>query len=588
MGSRREAPVGANGTETSSRRPSRLPVLLVAIGLLFYWIGLPPLKQPWGGYIASFFLCAAVYIPFPSGRRTWLGIYLVSALFWLALLQGIRLAYWPLWGGWIALSLYVAVYVPLFVATAKRLRTQTMFPLPIACAVSWCGWELIRSYFATGFSACMLAHTQTPWPPLLNIASHLGMFGVSFFVMLAGASVFYASIPFWESKFGSLPERTRRERIGFRCGNVLVGVWLAHSIAIYNRYEEKLQEMAPIKPLGGFLLVQHNMPTMFESDPEGLRISWAEYARETRKGIQTYGADKVEVVVWPESTFEDGFQIPWWFDWDQHSELGSEWGIQAGELRSYVEEHLAKKWSRLTPDAPFPISYLVGGGVMQLKDGKVRRYNAALWLTPDPSRKELPIVQFYGKRHLVMFGEYIPIVSDFPDLLAKFGMGALDSGERFEAWKTRSGMVIAPAICFENVVPQLIQRQLQELEKEGKTPDLLVTITNDGWFRGSSLLDHHLNNAIGCAVENRRPMLVAANSGISAWIDSTGRVVKSLGRFETGTIFAEPIPDARWGLWQSIGDWPARIAAILALLPWFMAIAGRMKRKITDKPDAQV
>jgi apolipoprotein N-acyltransferase len=348
----------------------------------------------------------------------------------------------------------------------------------------------------------------------------------------------------------------------------------------YQRYEQFLLEHAPIKPLGRILLVQGNMPTMFESDPEGLRVSWSEYARLTRRAFAAESDHRIDAVLWPESTFDDGTPLPGWFDWDGKSPFPPEWPNGPHELLEVIQRRMKEKWNRLTPDTPFPVSYLVGSGVLKLSDRGLQRYNAALWLQRPETPSSPPLVDYYSKRHLVMFGEYIPFANWFPGLLAAFGLGAMDSGDRFIAWRLPSGAVLAPSVCFEDVVPQLVHQQVVDLSRQGKTPDLLVNITNDAWFRGSSLLDHHLNNAIGCAVENRRPMLVAANSGISAWIDGSGRIVQSLERFEEGTILAEPIPDARWGLWQRVGDWPARALGFIALLPPIVGMLRFFSRRV--------
>jgi apolipoprotein N-acyltransferase len=217
--------------------------------------------------------------------------------------------------------------------------------------------------------------------------------------------------------------------------------------------------------------------------------------------------------------------------------------------------------------APFRNSkpqFLLGTDVLKVRSGETSMYNTALWVPSEAT----PDAEYYAKQHLVMFGEYIPILSSFPSFLKSIGMGQLESGLESKAWKLPSGAVFSASVCFENVIPHLLHSQIRNLNKQGNAPDLLVNVTNDGWFRGSSILDHHLNNAIFAAVENRRPMLVAANLGISAWIDGDGRLVRALPRMEPGFIIAEPIPDGRWGLWQSIGDLPAMFLAIVTLMPF--------------------
>ena len=84
---------------------------------------------------------------------------------------------------------------------------------------------------------------------------------------------------------------------------------------------------------------------------------------------------------------------------------------------------------------------------------------------------------------------------------------------------------LAPNICYETVLPHVIRNQLAALRQEGQEPQILVNVTNDGWFWGSSELEQHLACGVYRTVECRRPMVIAANTGISAWIDADGRIL---------------------------------------------------------------
>jgi len=159
------------------------------------------------------------------------------------------------------------------------------------------------------------------------------------------------------------------------------------------------------------------------------------------------------------------------------------------------------------------------------------------------------------------------------------GMQAASSSDRAVAFDLPGRSTIAPSICFENVLPHVLHRQIRALERQGKSPDVMVNITNDGWFRGSSILDHHLANATLSAVENRRPMLVAANTGLSAWIDGSGKRVAISGRLKADFIIAEPYRDGRWGLWQSVGDWPIRWVALVCFSLWVWPVLGARFRR---------
>jgi len=138
-----------------------------ALACLLLWLAFPPV-----GCWPLSFVSIALFIPtilrdekLSAKEYRWL--WYCSSLLWLALLQGIRLAYWPLYGGWIALGLYCGVYLPLWVGTCRELVHRWKIPWQIAAPCTWVTWELFRGYFITGFSACLLVHTVVHQPVLL-------------------------------------------------------------------------------------------------------------------------------------------------------------------------------------------------------------------------------------------------------------------------------------------------------------------------------------------------------------------------------------------------------------------------------------
>jgi apolipoprotein N-acyltransferase len=165
----------------------------------------------------------------------------------------------------------------------------------------------------------------------------------------------------------------------------------------------------------------------------------------------------------------------------------------------------------------------------------------------------------------VMFGEYIPLGFLLQWLRDAVGLSGLDAGTQAKCFRI-DDVCIAPNICFESMVPHLISWQVRKLTAEGTSPAVLINLTNDSWFRGSSILDHHLACSMLCAVENRRPLLVAANTGISASIDGCGRLVGYTPRSTSEALLAQPILDGRWGLVQSAGYPLSWLAALVSLL----------------------
>ena len=135
---------------------------------------------------------------------------------------------------------------------------------------------------------------------------------------------------------------------------------------------------------------------------------------------------------------------------------------------------------------------------------------------------------------------------------------------------------IAPNICYETVLPHVIRGQINQLRAEGKDPNVLVNLTNDGWFWGSSELDMHLACGVFRAVECRKPFLAAANTGFSAWIDGDGRIRSQGPRRDSQVVLANVRLDPRGSWYLDHGDWFAGIC--LALCGAFVLGAGRRKK----------
>ena len=206
-------------------------------------------------------------------------------------------------------------------------------------------------------------------------------------------------------------------------------------------------------------------------------------------------------------------------------------------------------------------------------DGE-RLFNSAAYVARDGR-----LLGQYDKIHLVMFGEYTPFVEYIPWLQHFTPLtGNAAHGNRSVAFDV-GGVRIAPNICYETVLPHVIRRQVNALAAEGREPDILVNLTNDGWFWGSSELDMHLACGVFRAVECRKPLLIAANTGFSAWIDGNGRIQEQGPRRATAVIVAEPRLDRRRSWYLAHGDWFAGVCLAACGLCGLVGICGRVLRR---------
>jgi apolipoprotein N-acyltransferase len=147
-------------------------------------------------------------------------------------------------------------------------------------------------------------------------------------------------------------------------------------------------------------------------------------------------------------------------------------------------------------------------------------FNVALLLT-DRGATE----QIQRKMHLVPFGEYIPLRRTFP-LFAKIAgdlvPGDFRPGENFLVLETKNPSVkIGALICFEDTLGEIARQFV------GGGAQLLVNLTNDGWFLESAGAETHLANAVFTAVETRRPLIRATNTGVTCTVNARGHVERS-------------------------------------------------------------
>jgi apolipoprotein N-acyltransferase len=216
-------------------------------------------------------------------------------------------------------------------------------------------------------------------------------------------------------------------------------------------------------------------------------------------------------------------------------------------------------------------------------------YNAAI-LVPAKGDE----LQIYRKIHLVPFGEYVPLRHSFPLFAAIAGHwvpGDFAFGTEFVRFKLSTAAVrVAPLICFEDTIGELT-RQFVLPEKSERGADLLVNITNDGWFLHSAGSKQHLANAIFRCVETRRPMVRAANTGVTCFINEFGQITQKLqdekgGTFGEGVLVGQvPVPtDASLTFYARRGEFFSEICAGITLAAILALVMGTIRRRQPRSP----
>jgi len=171
----------------------------------------------------------------------------------------------------------------------------------------------------------------------------------------------------------------------------------------------------------------------------------------------------------------------------------------------------------------------------------------------------------YDKQYLLAFGEYLPLGETFPVLYQwSPNSSRFSSGTSLEPLPYRDHK-ISTLICYEDILPGFVNGMVRHAD-----PDLLVNLTNDAWFGDSTEPWIHLALAQLRAVEHRRYLIRATNSGVSAIVDPVGRVPLHGATFkEESLIGVAKFMRSHTG-YEILGDWPWALSTAAIVLMAFV------------------
>lgn len=536
------------------------PFYLVALGGVLLWASFPPLGIWPLSFVAIVLWLVVIANPLAFCRpRAFRSVWLVSFLFWLAMNYFVTLPHWAGYFGWVAMSAYLSIYIPFFFASAQALTHRFRVSLIVAAPLSWVAMEWLRAHIITGYGMGMLPHTMYRVPLLIQTADLIGGYGTSFLMVLASAALLQCL-------------KTQGTQ---RVMAMAILLATAGSAAVYGYI--RLSEKIVADKTVSVALIQGSRDVRFEKSAEAAQkerlAQFREYRDLTLKARQRW--PELDLIVWPEGAFPELDQIPQ----PDESSLAAETRGEIADRRNsakycYLIGMGVERMHGDSPNQPIldtTIPLLAGGHAFD----PVRNdeYNSAFLFDRDGN-----VIFRYQKMHLVMFGEYVPLGEWLPIVYRLTPIpGALAAGTTPDSFDME-GLRFSPSICFESTVGHLIRRQVVELAEKGRAPDVLVNVTNDGWFFGSNCLDLHLACNVFRAVELRKPMLVAANTGFSAHIDGCGRIIDQGPRRATDILRAEVIADGRTSAYLRVGDGPAIVMTAVAVLAWILTWLERKLR----------
>ncbi|MDF1659969.1 MAG: apolipoprotein N-acyltransferase, partial [Verrucomicrobiales bacterium] len=420
------------------------------------------------------------------------------------------------------LALYFAAFGA-FAATAGRwiirepdkdkndLFGQSLDVIKVAFlnGAAWCGLEWLRGILFTGFGWNGLGVALKDQLLLVQFSDVIGITGYGFVMMFSGIIGFATLV-----RLGlEVKERKRlRPHLDFALGvAMIIGLFLYGIPKVSVAPKDSIDINARIMQLN------IDLEDKWSEDIALRQKIIFDYRDLTRTFVEVSPHD---LVLWPETAIPGHFSFPW--------------------VQKYFNEHV------LQGDD----FYLLTG----LEDSTLAGdeiYNTITLMKGDTES-----YQMHKKIHLVPLGEYIPFRNSFP--VFEWIAGGIietdftpgDSYETLEIEKDGQRIEIIPLICFEDTVPRHARKFLTE------APQVFVNVTNDGWFYDSAQPTQHFYNAIFRCIEFRRPMIRAANTGVSGFIDTRGSIFDRRGH---GNDNPRILQDEETGSTYIRGSLPGRV-----------------------------
>jgi apolipoprotein N-acyltransferase len=368
-----------------------------------------------------------------------------------------------------------------------------------------CEW--LRGWIFTGFPWLTTGTSQVPSSPLAGYAPLLGAYGVS--LAVAGAAAILVA----------LTQTFAWSRARLALAGALAALFLAGGVARKVEWTEPAG--APIS----MAMLQGNVPQQLKWRDEVRAQTLADYRQ------RVFDA-KAKIVVLPETA------LPAFFD-----QLPPEY------LES-LREHARRTGKEI----------LLGTVERDFRGQEFDYYNSVVNVTGAKR-------QAYRKRHLVPFGEFIPVGFRWVLAILKIPLSDFASGAERQPPLEAGGTKFGVAICYEDLFGEEVIDSLPAAQ-------VLLNVSNDAWFGESFAADQHLQASQARALEAGRWMVRSTNTGATAAIDDKGRVVARLPAFASATLLAEVVPRSgatpyvRWG----------NVPVILAVLAIFIAVWLRGRR----------
>ncbi|RMD86200.1 MAG: apolipoprotein N-acyltransferase [Calditrichaeota bacterium] len=516
-------------------------------------------------YIFAFFTAILFSLAFPPFKYGFLAYWALVPFFYL--LEGKNLKssfYWGYVTGllislgtiyWISFvtlpgaiatllihPLYFSLYAMLHSFVRERLKERYVLAIPFI----WTGIEYLKSLGELGFPWVSLGYTQSHYIYLIQYASYTSVFGVTFWVVMINVLIYLI-----------LKNIENRRKVVIYLSTILVLIitpWVYGKLVVPE--EKNFEDALTVG------LIQGNIDPFMKWKKENIEMSFAKYDRLSREAAKYHP----DLLIWPETA------TPTYLLHNRQNFM---------RVKNLVQE-LNIPLVTGTPDYIF------------ITRNEYKTFNSAVLITPGSS-----FIPKYDKMHLVPFGERVPYedaIPFFKDFIQslEMGEGNFSPGKKIVLFPLKQihpatnhefnqntgferTIQLATVICFESIFPDLVQKFV------AKGAQLLIVITNDGWFGRAHFpwwlnggLYQHARMSVFRAIENRISIARCANTGVSMFIDPYGRVLKQSAIFKDEYLVAPVTLRSTSTFFTRNGNVFSRGVSLVGL--FFIFFAGVLKR----------
>jgi apolipoprotein N-acyltransferase len=467
-------------------------------------------------------------VPAAAMSGFWFGLgYFVVGLYWIgyAFLVDAPTFAWLMPFAVLGLPAYLALFTAAGFALARLLWTRDASRL-LALAISLTIMDWLRGHLLSGFPWNSFGYALSEPLALAQTASLIGLWGMTFLTVAIFAS---PAILIDGSSRGRKPWRAPAAALTLLAAMAVFGT-VRLSLQPTMLTKVKLRIMQPNLQQD----VKFNYAAKQEVMQKYLVLS------DRASGPQSTGVSDAQILVWPESAF------PFFL-------------TREADAMAQIADLLPKGTVLITgsvraPDLPPGVRV-------------TRAYNSIYVIDHDGG-----VLSVYDKLHLVPFGEYLPL----QDWMEKLGFvqltrvqGGFIAGTRRRIMDIPNAPRALPLICYEAIFPG-------DIAARDERPGWIINVTNDGWFGYSTGPYQHLQQARLRAVEEGLPIVRAANTGISAVVDPSGRIVARLGLGIEGVLDANLPAALPPTVYARLGDIP--VAMILAAA-FLLVVRRRLARR---------